>query len=167
MPISFDIKLKEKDLYRFQIKQAYKGMQGWLALVIAAIAFGLCIYSYGNERFGAKYTIMYLVFGVIFLFYVPFNLRMQTKRQFLMSAAFKGVMHYEITDEGVTLTAGGEQATMTWEQVYMITADKSSIYVYTSKIYAYIIPRAQISNQYAEIMAAFRSHLAETRIAEK
>ena len=69
MSVEFDIRITEKDMFRFNLYHAYHGFQGIVAtlvgiwvLVMAAITFG---------KVEVMYTILYIVFGIVFLIYVP------------------------------------------------------------------------------------------------
>ena len=44
MKIEFDVKLTTKDLYLFNLGQAYKGMQGIISLIIPAAIFAYAVY---------------------------------------------------------------------------------------------------------------------------
>ena len=48
MKIEFDVKLTIKDLYMFNLGQAYKGMQGFVSLIIPALIFACAAYTWNS-----------------------------------------------------------------------------------------------------------------------
>ena len=44
-----------------------------------------------------------------------------------------------------------ESAELPWEQIYKMVGTKSNVLVYSSRINAYIIPRAQLGDKYADL----------------
>ncbi len=60
MPIEFDITLDVKDLYRFNLYQAYAGFQGIFSIVVAAAVCVLAVVSRG--RVEPMYTAVYAGF---------------------------------------------------------------------------------------------------------
>ena len=65
MKVSFDIKLTAKDLYKFNIMQAYKGMQGFLSILLPVLVFAYAATSFGQVSIGS--TLVYVGLGILFL----------------------------------------------------------------------------------------------------
>ena len=62
MKVSFDIKLTVKDLYKFNIMQAYKGMQGFLSILLPILVFAYAVSSFGKVSFGS--SMVYVGLGI-------------------------------------------------------------------------------------------------------
>ena len=55
MPLEFDIKLKAKDMFRFNMYQTYSGFSGWSSIIFSIILFPFCLdtrYNPTKERNG-------------------------------------------------------------------------------------------------------------------
>ena len=52
MKVSFDIKLTAKHLFKFNMMQAYKGMQGVLSILLPMLIFAYAVSSYGQVSIG-------------------------------------------------------------------------------------------------------------------
>lgn len=161
MQIEFDVKLTEKDMYRFSMYHNYTGFQGIFSILIAIAAFAAAVITRG--RVEVLYTVLYVVFGVIFLVYVPLSLRLATKRQFKLSKQLQDTLHYTVNQEGVTVTQNGESATLPWKQVYKITATKSNVLIYSTRVNAYIIPREALGTKYADLKEIAKANLEQFR----
>lgn len=142
MEAEFDIDLSVKDLYRFSIYHNYTTFQGVLSIFIAIAAFVAAVIT--RDQVDMTYTILYVVFGIVFIFYMPVTLWMSAKRQMAMSEQLKHTLHYRIDAEGVTVMQNEEQATLPWKQVYQIKVTKSNVLIYSTRINAYIMPKEQL-----------------------
>ena len=69
MKLEFDVKVTEKDLYSFNLEQAYKGSQGWISLLFAVLLVAAAVLS--GQKGNVTYAVIYIVVGVLVLLYVP------------------------------------------------------------------------------------------------
>lgn len=161
MQIEFDVNLTERDMYRFSMYHNYTGFQGIFSILIAILAFVAAVLTRGEVS--TTYTVLYVVFGIVFLVYVPLSLRLAVKRQFRLSKQLQSTLHYMIDEAGVTVTQNGESATLPWEQVYKITATRHNVLIYSTRVNAYIIPREMLGDRYEDLKELSRQHLEKFR----
>ncbi len=165
MKIEFDITLTGRDMYRFSMYHAYTGSQGIISIVLAVLSFFVAAKTY--DSVSLSYTILYAVFGILFLFYMPLNLYLRSKRQFLMSEELRKALHYVVDDTGIHTSQNEAAADLSWEQVYKIISTGSSVYVYSNRVNAYIIPKNQIEGQYEKLREIAKAHLPKYRCKMK
>lgn len=165
MHTEFDIKISDRDLFLFQMYNAYHGTQGWAALILAGVAVAMYCTKFGQVPIG--YSILYLVFAVVFALYIPVSLFLQAKAQFKRTKAFQDAMHYALTDEGIDITAGDEKGQLPWNMVYKVVCTKDYLYIFGSRVNAYIIPLEQITNQRSEIKAVLTDKIESFRLKIK
>lgn len=165
MQTEFDIKISDRDLFLFQIYNAYHGTQGWAAIILAGVAVAMYCTKFGQVPIG--YSILYLVFAVVFALYIPVSLFLQAKAQFKRTKAFQDAMHYALTDEGIDITAGEEKGQLPWNMVYKVVCTKDYLYVFGSRVNAYIIPLDQIAIQKSEIKTILADKLEPFRLKIK
>ena len=79
MSAEFEVTITDKDMYRFNIYHAYHGVQGILATLVGVWVLITAGLTFGKVEM--MYTVLYLVFGIVFLVYVPGNLYLRSKRQ--------------------------------------------------------------------------------------
>ncbi|MCC8168443.1 MAG: YcxB family protein [Clostridiales bacterium] len=149
MNIEFDVQLSDKDLFRFNMRQAYTGLQGWISVVFAVVVFALSIEGFRQGAYGS--AAMYIVIGIFVLLYVPLELRRRAKRTFKKDEVISGKLHYSFSDKCILVRQGEESAELPWDSVYKVVSDKHQLLVYSSRINAYVIPRDQIAEQYDAI----------------
>lgn len=165
MPMEFDIKITDKDMYRFNMYHAYTGFQGIFATVIGIAVLVVAAVTFGKIEI--TYSILYLLFGVIFLFYVPVSLKMRSKRQILASPVLKETLHYTVDEAGIHVSVGEQTADLEWKMIYKIVSTKSNLLIYSSRVNAYVIPRAQLGEQYEAVKALAKQKLESYRLRMK
>lgn len=165
MPLKFDITLTAEDMYRFNMYQTYSGFHGWFSIAFSILIFVVAGVTRGKIE--AAYTALYIVFGIVFLVYPPVSLYLRSKRTLAMSEVLRGTLHYEVDEEGLHVSQKEESALLPWEQIYKMVATKHNVLVYSSRINAYVIPRAQLGEHYATLRTQAAEHLPAYRLKMK
>lgn len=157
MPIELDVKITDKDMYRFHMYHMYHSFTGWFSVFIAIIAFALAGLTYGKLEI--TYTILYIVFGVVFLFYFPLTLKTRAKRQIALSETLSGTLHYKIDEAGIEVSFHEDSALLEWKQVYKMVSTKDNVLIYSSRVNAYIIPREILGGTYTQLQELAGTYL--------
>ena len=165
MHTEFDITLTSKDMYRFAIYHAYTGSQGIISILIAALCFFVSVQTRGSVEL--MYTILYAVFGAVILVYLPVQLYLRSKRQFMLSEALRRPLHYRVDGEGIHTSQDGAAADLPWDRVNKVVSAGGHILVYSSRVNAYIIPKSQIGEQYGVFLQIAGGHLPKYRYKVK
>ncbi len=167
MSIKFNVKLNCEDMYRFNLYHAYTSMQGILSILLSIAIVALLFFTGKYEVFitSAPYVALFLVF----VFYIPITLWIRSKRQVRHSEVLQGVLHYELTEEGITVSSdvGDEKATLPWQYVYKAVTTKHNFLIYSNRVNAYVIPKAQVLEQLPEVFEAFEKHCEDYRLRIK
>ncbi len=162
MAVEFDIKLTVKDMYRFKMYQIYAGVQGWISVLASAFLFWLAADSYGEVTAGR--TALYVLFGILFLFYFPLTLYLHAKQSIAASKVLQGTLHFAVGETGFTVSQGEETAELKWEQIYRMVATRHNVLVYSSRIHAYVIPKEQLGGSYSPLAALANQKLEKHRV---
>lgn len=165
MRTEFDITLDSRDMYRFSMHHAYTGSQGILSIIIAALCFFAAVKTRGSIE--VTYTILYAVFGVVILFYLPVQLYLRSKRQILTSEVLRRALHYRVDEEGIHTSQDGASADLPWDAVYKMIFARHNVLVYSSRINAFIIPKDQISGEYETLVQLAELHLPKYRLKKR
>lgn len=166
MKVSFDIKLTTQDLFKFNLMQAYKGMQGFLSILLPALIFAYAITSYEQVSIGS--TLVYVGLGILFLVYVPLSLWMRVKKTICdTNNALSKTLHYDFTEEDIKVSVEEESVVFKWENIFLMKETKDMVLVYTNRINAYIIPKSQLGTSYRELGELAHKKLEKYRIKMK
>lgn len=165
METEFDITLNSSDMYRFSMYHAYTGTQGIISIVIAALCFFVSVKTRGSVEM--TYTILYAVFGVVILIYIPVQLYLRSKRQIMASEVLRRPLHYRVDSEGVHTSQGEAAADLPWDQVYKMVSTRYNILIYSNRVNAFIIPKSQIEKEYGVLLQLAGGHLPKYRYKVK
>lgn len=164
MSIKFDVKLTCDDMYRFHLYHAYTSMQGILSIICGILIIVLIVFSGKFEGFVSAAP--YVALALVFVLYIPVSLRFRSKRQILMSDALKDVLHYEVTEEGVKVTSDAqpEGSLLPWGSIYKAVTTKHNLLIYSSRVYAYIIPKEHLSEVLPQLYDALEKYCEDFRL---
>ncbi len=166
MKVSFDIKLTVNHLFKFNIMQAYKGMQGFLSILLPVLIFAYAVTSYGTVSIGS--TFVYVGLGIMFLVYVPISLWIRVKKTITdENNALSKTLHYDFEEDGIRVTVETESVEFKWENIFQMKATKDMVLVYTNRINAYILPKEQLGDQYEHLSEIAHKKLEKYRIKMK
>lgn len=162
MSVEFDIKITEKDMYRFNMHHAYTGFQGIFATIIGIAVLAVACVTIGSVD--TTYTVLYFLFGIIFLVYTPVSLKMRSRHQILLSPVLKETLHYKLDEEGIHVSVGEQTADLEWSMVYKMISTKSNVLIYSTRVNAYVIPLTQLGDRYREVKQLAEQKLEKYRI---
>lgn len=165
MKLELDVKLTEKDMYRFNMYHIYSGFQGIFSIIIAILIFVVTGVTWGNIE--KTYSILYILFGIVFLLYMPLTLKLKSKQQLAANTGLRESLYYIFDETGIHVSQNDETADLEWKQVYKMVATKSNVLIYSSRVNAFVIPRAVLGEQYEPLKQLAESKLEKYRIRMK
>ncbi|NLG05211.1 MAG: YcxB family protein [Clostridia bacterium] len=155
MQVEFDVKMTTRKMYDYMLYHMFTSFQGILGESIGVLLIGAFILS-------GKW--IYLITGVIVLFYLPVALYMNAKKQVLLNPAFKEVLHYTLDDNGITITVGDSSESQKWEDMRKAVSTNRSIIVYTSKVGASIFPKEDMGSQCLNVIEMISTHMNPKKV---
>ena len=166
MKVTLDIKLDAKDLFKFNMIQAYRGMQGALSIILPILIFAYAGTAFGTVSIGS--TLVYIGLGIMFLVYVPVSLWLRVNKTVKdENNALSKSIHYEFEEEAIRVSVGEESVEFKWENVFQMKISGNLLLLYTNRINAYIFPLAQVGDQYESLSKLAHSKLEKYRIKMK
>ena len=128
MRYEFDFQMDEKTLGDFYTSSNMSGISGMLWPILGAMSIGMAFLA--GEGTPMVYRGAYLLFGLLFLFYIPMDLKKKAKKQLKTNPYYAEPIHYVLDEEGITTTQGENTATMSWDKFSKIKLTKRSIFLY-------------------------------------
>ncbi len=168
--LKFDSQLKPEDMYRFQMYHAYTSFQGWSAILFGILGISAGIITFG--KVDTFYTVAYIVLGVVFLLYLPVIFKSRSKRLVESSEVLSNVLHYQLTEDGILVSTdvkpeNGEEpepVLLPWKNVYKVVTTKQELFIFSTRINAYVIPKTAVEGITREIGDFFRAKLPPHRL---
>ena len=166
MKVTLDIKVNAKDLFQFNIMQAYRGMQGALSIILPILIFAYAVTSYGSVSIGS--TLVYVGLGIMFLIYVPISLWLRVNKIVKdENNALSKTLHYEFEEEVIRVSVEEESVEFKWENIFQMKTSGKLLLVYTNRINAYILPLVQVGENYEALSKLAHEKLEKYRIKMK
>ena len=164
--IKFSVKIKEDDLYRFNLHHTYTGSQGIISVALFVLLIAIWILRF--SVLSPIYRVFYPLIAVIFLLYIPLTLKVRVKAQ-MQQEVFSYPLTYELKDEGLWISspASEEPAVLPWEYVYKVSTWKGYLLIYSNRVNAYIIPISDIFAEYNDTVAFIKSHVEDYKLQIK
>ena len=148
--IEFDVKMTTGALYDFYLYTTYTSLTGILGTLVAMLL--LANFVSGKE-------LIYLVFGLIVLFYLPVTLYVSAKKNVLLVDSFKKTLHYRLDGKGMEVSQDETVQTLEWDGVVKVCATGSNIFVFTTKKTATIFPRKELGEKTTAIIALLSKYV--------
>lgn len=159
MESEFDVKINTSVLYDYMLHHTYMSFSGMFGNVVGALLIILAC-AYGGNWY-------LLIAGAIILLYTPCSLYLRAKKQALSNPAFKNPLHYKMDENGVTVSQGEYQEFTEWNAVQKATSTNRSIFLYTSKVNAWIFPKRDLGEKKEEVIEMISIHVAPDKIKIK
>ena len=128
MRYEFDFQMDEKTLSDFYTSSNMSGISGMMWPILGAMSIGMAFLA--AEGTPLLYRGAYLVFGLLFIFYIPWDLKKKAKKQLSTNPYYAEPIHYILDEEGVTTIQGEKEATVTWDKFSKIKLTKKSMFLY-------------------------------------
>ena len=153
----FDISMETGDVFAYLVRQQFLGARGLINLVLNVIIVLCLVFNWENY----DTTAILLLFMLLFMFdiYVPVTLYLRAKAQAGADKENQTLTHYSVNDEGITVSQGEEGIELLWGHLQKYRYSSKRIYVYTSRLAAFIFPKKQIGeNTYAFLLEKLKEN---------
>ncbi|MBR1691672.1 MAG: YcxB family protein [Lachnospiraceae bacterium] len=153
--LEFDVHINAGVLYDYLLKHTYSGLQGILATIIGILLILLFLSGSG---------ILYLIFGLVVIVYIPVSLFLSASRQALQVEAFQKPLHYRMLEEGIEVSQGDVVELQAWEGMVKAISTAKSIIVYTSPVKAAIFPRNDLGDASDTLIEIICKHMDPKKV---
>lgn len=155
MKIEFDVKMTTSKMYDYMMYHTFHGMQGILGEMVGLLLM---------VAFFMTYKPLYLIFGLIVIFYLPVTLFFNAKKQVTLQPVFKEPLHYTLDEEGIKVLAGDQTDAQPWENMKKAVSTSKNIIVYTGKNTATLFPRADLGEKETEAIKIISMYMDPKKV---
>lgn len=153
--VTLDVNMNAGVLYDYMLNHAYSGASGIL---------GTCFGFLGLVFFARTHFPLYLIMGLLLIFYLPVHLRYRAAVQMQATETFKKPLHYVVNVNGISVSQEEQTQRVAWEQCLKAVSTRKSIVVYTGKNNATIFPRADLGEYTAALIAVIAENMDPKRV---
>lgn len=145
-----DVQIKASDLFDYSLRHSYTSLGGLLSTIVGI----LMIYAY----FAKNASPLYLIFGLIVVFYIPINLFLMSRQQ-AMHETFQKPLRYAFYENGMEVSQDDIKEMIGWDYIVKAVATSKSIIVYTGKNRASIFPRRDLQPDATALIRVLSTHV--------
>ena len=150
MRTEFDVKMTTGKMYDYMLRHTFTSFAGVLGELLGILLVaGSFIYS----------RWIYLVIGIVCIFYQPVALYWRSSRQVKSTPAFAAPLHYVLDDTGVAVTSGEETESLPWEKMYKAVSTSRSVILYTNRVTACIFPKEDMGDKKDDVIRIISAHM--------
>lgn len=153
-----DIQITTAALYDYFLRHVYTSVSGLLGTVIGILMVTL--------YFVRGASILYLIFGIIVVLYLPWSLFLTAKKQALQ-AAFQKPFHYAFYENGVEVSQEDVRQMQRWEDMIKAVSTSKSIILYTGRNAASIFPRKDLGEDAIGLIQIISTHMDPKKVRIK
>ncbi len=150
MSAQFDVKMTTGKMYDYMLRHtftSFAGIVGELLGLLLVVGF----FMYGNW--------IYLVAGVVCVFYQPVALYYRSARQVKGNEAFKEPLHYTVDDAGITVKSGDSTESLSWDKMYKAVSTSRSVILYTGRVNACVFPKEDMGDVKDDVIRIISAHM--------
>ena len=153
--VELTVKINAGDLYDYMLMHTYNSAAGLLGSAVGAF---LVVFALVQQQW------LYLVLGLIMLFYLPWTLFIKSRRQILNNPTFQEPLQYILDEEGLTVTQGELQEKMAWGDMHKAASSNRSIILYTSPVNATIFPKRDLGDKRFAVIEMISTHMDPKKV---
>ena len=155
MELEFDVRITPGVLYDYMLFHTYTSVSGLIGSVGGALLVVTFFMGYG---------VLFLIAGAVILAYLPWTLFIRSRQQYLSNPAFKNPLHYQMNEEGVSVSQNGEVQSQKWESMYRAVSTPRSLILYTSPVNASIFPKKDLGEKAAGVTRMISTHMPPKKV---
>lgn len=140
--IEFDVNISRGDLYRFTMRHTYFSFSGIVGIIISLGSVGIAIARW--KEYNSTTLIALFIIGALFTIIQPIMLYGKVCAQIKKNTDIKDTLHYVISEDGILVSQGEQEAFVKWYEVRKKVLAAKGIYLYMSPVRAFIFPASQI-----------------------
>ena len=159
---TFDVKMNTRVMYNFLMSHAYSGPSGFLSHIIGIVILVLFFTTLGETD--TTKSVIYGIFGVWFLIYLPVSLYSKAVKQVKLNPVYKKPLTYTVDEQGIATSQGEQEAMVTWDKLVKVRETKLSLLIYTGKSYCFVLPKEAMGEQCATVKALIQEKIDPRKV---
>lgn len=164
MKYEFDFQMDEETLEDFYRSHNLSGISGVLWPLLGVLSIALAFLSV--EGTPVIYRFVYVALGLMFLFYIPWDLKRKAKKQVKTNPYYAKPIHYLLDEQGITSSQEDQIATVPWENFCKVKCTKKSMFVYMRNRSACVFSKKVFGDDLEEACGWIRSKVEHKKDKE-
>lgn len=149
-------------MFDFLFQHTYRTVRGKLSLLAGLAMIPLCVLTW--NRVGDLFGMCYIFFGIFFLVLMPLSLWRKADKMVRSTPVYRYPFTYKVDKTGITTIQNAQTAHANWKQVEKVIESSLCLYVYISKVNAYVWPKSAIGKDYGKLMRLLMENVDRSKL---
>ena len=150
MSTEFDVRMTTSKMYGYMLRHTFTSFAGIVGEVLGIVLIA-GFFAYGQW--------LYLVAGIVCVFYQPVALYVRSRQQVEKNEVFSKPLHYRLDESGVTVKSGENTDSLGWDRMYKAVSTPGLIILYTGRVNACIFPKEDLGDKKEEVIRIISAHM--------
>lgn len=162
MSIKIEVKMTVAAMYNFMLYHAYTRFSGIFGVVFGIVSgvFGFRFINGGDYQ----RAFLFFFFCAIFIVGNPIMLYQKSRKQVKKTPMFQKPICYELNEEGIITSQGDAKTEVAWPDILKVVSTNASLIVYVTRMRAFILPKADLGEQYAAAVQLISTHMSPEKV---
>lgn len=143
--ITFSVQMTVKEVYRFTMYHVYHSFSGIFGICLSLVAMINLLLFF--DTMADQTRVVMSIIAAWYILLEPVIMLSRAKGQVKRNKSYQQPLDYQVDETGITVSQNEESQTVPWEGLMKVVETKSQYLVYSSKIYAFIFPKAEVGEQ--------------------
>lgn len=157
--MTFEVKVRAKDLYGFTMYHTYSGIMGKLWVVFSIFCLIASVWTFGDVSMQG--TAALVVLGCLFTIINPLMLYYKCVKRVRKTEIYKNPFQYTFTKKGFSIAQGEQSSRMNWLDLFQIVCTKKAVYLCPDPVHAQIISLEQLGDQAEALKDFLRNQVSQ------
>lgn len=155
--MTFDVKVRTKDLFGFTMYHAYSGFMGKVWLLFSIFCLAAAVWTWGDVSIQG--TAAFVVMGLLFTVVNPLMLYYKCVKRVAKTPEYKSSFCYVLTKNGFSVSQGDQTGKIDWLDLFQIVCTKKAVYLCPDPLHAQIISLEQLGERQEELKEFLRNQV--------
>lgn len=162
MSIKINVKMTVQTMYNFMLYHAYTRFSGIFGVVFGIFSgvFGFILLNQENYQ----RAFLFFFFFALFIVGNPIMLYQKARKQVKKTPMFQKPICYELNEEGIVTSQDDAKTEVAWPDIYKVAATNASLIIYVTRMRAFILPKADLGEQYAATVQKISTHMSPDKV---
>lgn len=162
MKFRFDVQMTRQFMFDFLFQHTYRSIRGKMSLLVGLAVIPLCVLTW--NQVGTMFSLCYIFFAVFFLILQPLSLWRKADKVIKNTPVYRSPFTYKIDRTGITTIQNAQTAHADWNQVEKVIESNLCLYVYITKVNAYVWPKAAIGKNYGKLIGCLMENVDRSKL---
>ncbi|MSS63802.1 YcxB family protein [Velocimicrobium porci] len=154
--IKLSIMINPKDMFRFLMRHFYTHFSGIFGVILSLGALVVFFLNIGKGE--PTFMIALFIMASLFTVLQPIQFWVKANQRVKLNPMFKEPLLYTMNSEGITVEQKEDNVLLPWKDVRSIIESKNAIFVYSSSVNAFILPKKQLGQDVQNVKEIMKAN---------